>query len=562
MQIFKNLKMCLSFFYSSKKSLVIILIFSIIATILSAIIPSLNGNIINGILDHKFSNVIILAIVAGLFQLIQTLLNLLISKSYLNFRKELVFNIRKEACHAILNFPISTYQESGQGKILNRIKDDSKNIAVFMNNIKDSVLVAFSNFGVLVYVFYLNKIIGLYYLICVLLSLLIHYIGIKKSLKYKELSYLIIDEGTSLLSEVVKGAKDIKGLKMKDHFESASIDSFNKIGDAEYKSSMCLEYSNRICKFFESCSMGIMLLIAIFLIENNMLAVSDFIVIFMYKGTIFNFSNKFSNLMNYVGQFSLACNRIFSIIGEKKEVYGSYDLEKIDGNILFKNVDFSYKNKKILSKFDLKIDANSFVCIVGRSGMGKTTLFNLITKNYIVNGGNIYIDDVDINNLSEKCIRDNISLVVQQPYLFNMSIKENLSIIDSNFTNIKDVCDKVGLSKKIDSLPDGYDTKIGEDGAFLSGGEKQKLAIARILLKKSKILLFDEVTSNLDTKSRNEIYSLITSLKGEYTILLITHDLELCKNADRVIVMDNGKIVGDDNYLNIKLNKYYSDLLK
>ena len=272
-------------------------------------------------------------------------------------------------------------------------------------------------------------------------------------------------------------------------------------------------------------------------------------------------SYKFSSIIGVYSQYSISLNRILSIIGYSHESFGKKKIKNCIGSINLKDVSFGYDSNLVLKKINLNIKENTLVSIVGESGTGKTTLFSLITKIINPQNGSIYIDDMDISNLSESSIRENITLVTQQPFIFNLSIKENLSIIDDNFAHIKDACKKVGLSEKIEKLKKGYDTIIAEDAADLSGGEKQRLAIARALLSQSKIILLDEITNNLDNKSIKEIIKLLHEIKKEYTIIIITHDRNIMKNTDRIIVLDNGYIVGDDTHQKlIKNNKTYKKI--
>ena len=428
---------------------------------------------------------------------------------------------------------------------------------------KESILAAIANIGILFYIFFLNYIIGICYLIAIILLIIIRYYGIKKSIYYTNKSLEIGDQNSTLIGEIIKGAKDIKTLKLKDKFLKKADNSFDKVSEYEYKSNIYLEYTDKISSFMESVFLGIIIIISIFLIKNNLLTISNFIVIFMYKVSIFNISSKISNVMHNFKKFSLSANRVFSILDYKKEEFGTKKLESCKGNIIFKNVDFYYDKTPIFENFNLKIEENSFVAIIGKNGVGKTTLFSLLTKVLTPTKGDIYLDNIKISELTEESLRKHISLVTQQPYLFNCSIKANLDMIDDNMDHIKEVCELVGLDKKIESLEKGYQTVLREDGTNLSGGEKQKLAIARALLAKTKILLLDEITNNLDTETIDSIIDSIEKLKGKYTILMITHNLDILKFADRIIVLDQGKIVGDDKHDTlIKKNKFYKELYR
>lgn len=200
-----------------------------------------------------------------------------------------------------------------------------------------------------------------------------------------------------------------------------------------------------------------------------------------------------------------------------------------------------------------EVEANKTVAFVGKSGAGKTTIFNLISKLYDADSGEIILDKYNIKDLDRDSIRGNLSIISQNPYIYNMSIRENLQIIKTDATekDIKKACKMACLHDFVMTLKDGYDTIVGEGGVTLSGGQKQRLAIARAFLLKTKIILFDEATSALDNETQKEITKAIENMKGDYTVLIIAHRLSTVQNADKIFVIDNGKVVdsGTRNYL-------------
>lgn len=244
----------------------------------------------------------------------------------------------------------------------------------------------------------------------------------------------------------------------------------------------------------------------------------------------------------------------------KKEKFGDIHLDKVNGDFEFKDVTFSYSSKKILNKINFRINANETVAFVGKSGAGKTTIFNLLCKMYDINSGTITIDGIDIRKLDKDSIRGNITIISQNPYIFNMSIKDNLRLVKSNLTNkeMKEACKLACLDDYINTLPDKYDTIIGEGGVNLSGGQKQRLAIARALVQKTEIILFDDATSALDNETQEKIQNAINNMKNEYTILIIAHRLSTIINADRILFLDNGKIIneGSHSYLLKNCDEY------
>ena len=271
-------------------------------------------------------------------------------------------------------------------------------------------------------------------------------------------------------------------------------------------------------------------------------------------------------LSEYNKKFSVSANRVFEIIDNvkfKKEKFGNVEIKKLDGNIIFENVSFGYDKTKIINDMSFEIKPNERIAFVGKSGTGKTTIFNLITRLYKSNKGKILLDGNNINDLTCSTIRDNMSIITQNPYIFNFSIKENLLMAKENATmkEIREACKMACIDDYIMSLPDKYNTMVGENGVILSGGQKQRIAIARALLMKTEIILFDEATSALDNETQSKIQEAINNLKGEYTILIVAHRLSTIIDSDRIFVVEDGKIVDSGSHRELlKKSEIYKNL--
>ena len=224
---------------------------------------------------------------------------------------------------------------------------------------------------------------------------------------------------------------------------------------------------------------------------------------------------------------------------------------------------FKYNTKLVLNDLSFKVNANETAAFVGKSGAGKTTIFNLLCKMYDNYDGTITMDGVDIKKLDKDTIRGNITIVSQNPYIFNMSIKDNLKLVKNDLTDeeMVEACKLACLDEYISSLPNKYDTIVGEGGVNLSGGEKQRLAIARAFLQKTEIILFDEASSALDNETQAKIQQAIDNLQKDYTILMIAHRLSTIKNADRILLLDDGKIKAEGTHKELlKNSKLYKSL--
>ena len=249
---------------------------------------------------------------------------------------------------------------------------------------------------------------------------------------------------------------------------------------------------------------------------------------------------------------------------KEQDEFTSQVTESVRGIIEFKNVTFSYPDEEVILKnFNLKLQPNQKIAIVGKSGQGNSTLFNLITRVFESNKGEILLDVVNIKNLTEQELRKQISIIRQEPFIFNRTIQDNFKLVDSKIKlkEIKEYSKVAYLDEYIMSLPEKYKTKLGEGGVNLSGGQKQRLSIARTLSKNSKIILFDEATSALDNSSQNYIKKAIDHLVKDHTVVIVAHRLSTIIDADIIYVVDGGKISASGKHDELlKKSKVYRTL--
>ena len=442
---------------------------------------------------------------------------------------------------------------------IQRLTNDTSRMADVFNSLLGMVSTMIKDVGIFIAIFIVNKLVFVYVIIMLFTVYFLEKIRTNRRKKDDKESRSYTEKVSGFISELVRGARDIKMLNSEEDFvgelNNRIIIANDKIRKMHVTSIRYMTFIWWIRELFEF----ILILLLVILIEKNYIISSIALVLYNYSRNVSDSIYTVGFFLESIKDFNLSSERILDILDDSKfskEKFGTKHLNKVNGNFEFIDVSFSYDNKKLLRNLSFKINANETVAFVGKSGAGKTTIFNLLCKMYDVNGGKITIDGININELDKDSIRGNITIISQNPYIFNMSIKDNLKLVksDLNDKEMKEVCKIACLDEFINSLPNKYDTVIGEGGVNLSGGQKQRLAIARALVQKTEIILFDEATSALDNETQTKIQEAIENMKGEYTILIIAHRLSTIKNADRILFLEDGKIIAEGTHRELLKN--------
>ena len=528
--------------------------------------PIIEANLVTSITQLNYVSAIWFSIFYILYAINNIVFNLLNNKIYMGIKEKILYYLRKDILDRIFSLKVVNFDKISSGEFQQKLKDDPASISRVLSVVQYNAFALITNLVILIYVFFLNYILGIIYLIGVVS---VYFIEKKLYSKYEYLQRdysKIQDRNTTILNEVMHGIRDIKLLNIIPSISNIAIDSMSQSNQYDTKLKMQHNFIWELSKAIEYLISFLVIFIGIYLASTNKLTVTNLLIIYMYRYEIFSLIFNINAVKEYYTEYKVAKDRIFSIMDDNcfpVEQYGNVSLKNINGSIEFKNVSFGYDDKLVLKDINFNIEANDTVAIVGASGSGKSTIFNLLNKSYDVSDNSIFIDDIDINTLDRNTIRNHISIISQNPYLFNFSIKENFMLLGDHITmkDIKKACKLARIDDFIDSLPDKYDTILGEGGVNLSGGQKQRIAIARALLKKSKIILFDEATSALDNITQREIQSSINSISKDYTILIIAHRLSTIKDCNKIMVLQDGKIVGVGNHYELlKNNLYYQKL--
>lgn len=474
---------------------------------------------------------------------------ILLRKNTQVFRRNTVKNIQLDLGKQIIKISQKELDSNSSGLFVQRMISDTDKMSEMFTVGVGYLVGVISNIGVFIAIFIMSKPIFLYYLIASLILTMLHLI---KSKKYgeKDIEHRKQTEKVSgFASELVRGVKDIKILNAQNGFFKAfekKIENQNKSNFDMRNVDMKFNFIIGVLTSFLEFGLVIILL---FLIKKEIMNIAVGIALYNYKSNVMiNLMEKISLLFTEIKSFNISCDRVLGIIDGnlyEKEKFGTKKIKNIQGNFEFKNVKFGYSdNNLLLNNLNLKVNSGETIGFVGKSGSGKTTIFNLLCKIYEPCEGEILIDNTNINQLDESSIRENITVINQNPYIFNLSIKENLQLVKEELTEeeMKNACKLACIDEFIESLPQKYDTIIGENGTTLSGGQKQRLVIARAFIQKTKIILFDEATSALDNETQAYIQKAIDNLKNNHTILIIAHRLSTVVNCDKIMVLEDGKI--------------------
>ena len=556
---FKNIKKMWKYVRNSKGSLIGYLFVSIVEGVIGAILPLISAKIILNITDGLINQLILSALAVLIIELVLYTMYFFKGRFYQKVYQKTLVNLQVDVARETLKLEVEEIDKSSSGLFIDRLNKDTSDISGMFMEYTYWISKVLSNIGVLVAIFILNKYLFIYAIITAVLIFIINKKRLSHQYKIQKKLKLIWEKKTGLTGELVRGIRDIKVLNASNTILNQTS---NKIVEASVEEIKMLNV-RRIYQFIENNLTAlfdfIFIIIGCYLYSKSMLTIPIFVIVYNYQSKVKNLLSGVVQIIEYNKKFVVAADRIFEVIGNekfKKEKFGNLDIKKLEGNIKFDNVSFGYDKKKIINKMNFEIKPNEKVAFVGKSGAGKTTIFSLITKLYTVKDGNIRIDNYNIKDLTCDSLRNNMSIITQNPYIFNFSIKENLLLAreDAKMKEIREACKLACIDDFIMKLPNKYDTMVGENGVILSGGQKQRLAIARALLMKTEIILFDEATSALDNETQSEIKTAIDNLKGEYTILIVAHRLSTVIDCDRIFVVDEGKIVDSGSHKELLKN--------
>lgn len=562
-----SIRFVLKYFMKYKWSFIICSIFIIICNSFYILTGYLNGaaieNVVNGNIKLSIMMLLIYIIINYITEVVSRTSYHNLSMAQIKVAREIGYETYKKA----LNLPAYAFEEQSSGQIINRITGDTETIVGSFDRLVSIVSSVVTAFIILIYIFFNAWSIGVLILIFLVGYFFVvrHYSKLLE--KYNKECRNVHDKYTALTNETIHGVREVKTLGIKSNLVGKAAKIIRDLYDKSDRAFSTGRVFDIIGSLIKITLEGSAFMLCIYLTYKGEVSITFFVAMTYYI-------YRFTWLIEIVSDFSktyqelkVALNRIEEILENKMyedTKFGDIHLDECEGIIEFKNVKFGYKNEGVLlDNMNIKFEPNKKIAIVGASGEGKSTIFNLITRIFDVEEGEITLDGINLESLDEESLRKHISIIRQEPFIFNRTIKENFKLLDENvkLKDIRKYCRMANIDEYIMSLPKQYDTLIGEGGVNLSGGQKQRLAIARSLLKKSKVILFDEATSALDNESQSAIKKSINELVKNHTVLIIAHRLSTIIDADIIYIIRKGRVYAKGTHDElIENNKYYQKL--
>lgn len=503
-----------------------------------------------------------LYIISAIFSYVEGLSMIKVANGYAK-------KLRSSISEKINKLPLKFFDHNLSGDILSRVTNDVDTIAQSLNNSLSTLVSSITLFiGSIIMMFATNYIMAITAIVSSLIGFILMFIILNKSQRYFTARQRELGKLNGYIEEIYSGLNVVRSCNAKDE----TINEFDKLNDKLYdcnrKSQFLSGLMQPIMGFIGNFSYVAVCIVGALLVSKSVISFGVIVAFIMYVRLFTNPLSQIAQAMTSMQSTAAASERVFGLLEEvemdsENDITKKLDKHKVKGNIEFKNVKFGYdKDKIIINDFTAKVKAGEKIAIVGPTGAGKTTMVNLLMKFYDINDGDILIDGTSIKELKRDNIHSLFTMVLQDTWLFNGTVKENIIYNQKNVSNkkVEEVCKVVGVDHFIKTLPNGYDSIISDNDS-VSSGQRQLLTIARGMISDSPFLILDEATSNVDTRTEELVQKAMDKLMENKTSFIIAHRLSTIKNADLILVMKDGNIIEQGNHNELmKKNGFYANL--
>lgn len=479
-----------------------------------------------------------------------------------------VYSLRKEADAKLGRLPLKYYDSNTRGEILSRVTNDIDNIAsTLQQSLTQLVTATFTVIGVLIMMFSISPLLAAIALVVLPLGVIVTLFIAKRSQKQFAEQWDSTGALNGHIEEMYTGHRIVKAFNR----QQEAIDEFDKENDRLYQASFKAHFISSTIQpamqFINNLNYVAICVIGGMKVANGVLSLGDVQAFIQYSRQFTQPIVQTASIMNVLQSTVASAERVFELLDEEEETPDTENpvvLEKVEGHVVFKNVSFRYKpDVPLIEDMSLEVKPGQTVAIVGPTGAGKTTVVNLLMRFYELDGGSISIDGVDIRDMARNDLRRLFGMVLQDTWLFNGTIRDNIAYgrEDATEEEILAAARAAHVDHFVRTLPKGYDTELGDEASNISQGQKQLLTIARAFLADPDILILDEATSSVDTRTEVLIQEAMAELMRGRTSFVIAHRLSTIRNADTILVMDNGRIVEQGNHEELMAARgFYYDL--
>lgn len=568
----KTLKRLGNYISEFKGWFILAIALTIISNLFSLVGPLLSGYAIEAIEPgaHKveFDKVYFYAGLMIIFYLASTILNFILTFLMVKISKKIVYKLRKDCFDSLMMLPVAYFDHNLSGDIISKMSYDIDTVNTSLSSdIVHICTATITVVGSFIMMLVISPLLTLIMVVTIPTSLFFTRFMLKRTHKLFKKRSVSLGTLNGYVEEMISGSKTIKAYGVENNI----IEGFNKENeeavDAAYKAEYYGSITGPGVNFVNNLSLALICALGSILYIFSKIGLRKISSFVLYSRKFSGPINEVANIFVDIQSALAAAERVFDLIDEEKEKEDAENalmLDKVEGNVKFKNVQFGYlENQVIIKDLSFEALAGKTIAIVGPTGAGKTTIVNLLMRFYDVSKGDITLDNNSIYRIMRKCVRSSYAMVLQDTWLFEGSVYDNIAYGMDGVTldEVKTVTKAAHMHNFIESLPNGYDTIITEDGINISKGQKQLLTIARAMLLNANMLILDEATSNVDTRTEIKIQQAMETLMKGKTCFIIAHRLSTIQNADLILVVNDGNIIEKGTHKELLLKKgFYYDL--